>query len=136
MYHEIEGQHNMPTIVFDEDRLTVGKDTYPYTDLDKIEVLGTPIFATYGILKLTTGGREVSIPYPRSRTQKMKRALREYDRLRERGELPVRSEAPPGPYPGTAADPYEEVKKLKELLDLSIITEEEFQKKKKDLLGL
>jgi Fe2+ transport system protein FeoA len=33
-------------------------------------------------------------------------------------------------------DPYEEVKKLKELLDMGIVTEEEFQKKKKELLKL
>lgn len=33
-------------------------------------------------------------------------------------------------------DPYEELKKLKELLDLDIVTQEEFDKKKKQLLGL
>lgn len=33
-------------------------------------------------------------------------------------------------------DPYEEVKKLKELLDNDIISKEEFEKKKKELLGL
>ena len=33
-------------------------------------------------------------------------------------------------------DPYEEVKKLKELLDMNIITKEEFNKKKKDLLNI
>ena len=33
-------------------------------------------------------------------------------------------------------DPYEEIKKLKILLDEGIITEEEFNKKKKELLGL
>ena len=33
-------------------------------------------------------------------------------------------------------DPYEEMKKLKELLDLDIITQEEFDRKKKELLGL
>lgn len=35
-----------------------------------------------------------------------------------------------------ALDPYEEMKKLKELLDLDIITQEEFTRKKKELLGL
>lgn len=33
-------------------------------------------------------------------------------------------------------DPYEELKKLKELLDLGIVTQEEFDTKKKELLGL
>ena len=36
----------------------------------------------------------------------------------------------------TGMDPYEEMKKLKELLDLDIITQEEFAQKKKELLGL
>lgn len=35
-----------------------------------------------------------------------------------------------------ADDPYEEVKKLKELLDMGIISEDEFNAKKKDVLGL
>lgn len=35
-----------------------------------------------------------------------------------------------------AMDPYEEVKKAKELLDLGILTQEEFDRKKRDLLGL
>lgn len=35
-----------------------------------------------------------------------------------------------------ADDPYEEVKKLKELLDMGIITEEEFELKKKNILGI
>ena len=33
-------------------------------------------------------------------------------------------------------DPYEEIKKLKELLDMGIIREEEFAMKKKELLNL
>ena len=33
-------------------------------------------------------------------------------------------------------DPYEEIKKVKELLDLGIITQEEFEQKKKELLNL
>lgn len=33
-------------------------------------------------------------------------------------------------------DPYEEIKKLKELLDIGIISKEEFDLKKKELLNL
>ena len=36
----------------------------------------------------------------------------------------------------TKNDPYEEIKKLKELLDMDIINQEEFDQKKKELLGL
>lgn len=34
------------------------------------------------------------------------------------------------------SDPYEEIKKLKELLDMGVITEEEFDLKKKSILGI
>ena len=33
-------------------------------------------------------------------------------------------------------NPYEEIKKLKELLDMGILSQEEFDKKKKELLNL
>lgn len=36
----------------------------------------------------------------------------------------------------TASDPVVEIKKYKELLDQGILTQEEFDKKKKELLGL
>ena len=35
-----------------------------------------------------------------------------------------------------ASDPYEELKKLKDLFDMGVITQEEFDAKKKQLLGL
>lgn len=38
--------------------------------------------------------------------------------------------------PSPLGDPYEEVKKAKELLDLGILTQEEFDRKKRQLLGL
>jgi hypothetical protein len=38
--------------------------------------------------------------------------------------------------PSPPGDPYEEVKKAKELLDLGILTQEEFDRKKRQLLGL
>lgn len=33
-------------------------------------------------------------------------------------------------------DPFEEMKKMKEMLDMGIISQEEFDEKKKELLGL
>ena len=38
--------------------------------------------------------------------------------------------------PEDISDPYEELKKAKELYDLGIITQDEFEEKKKQLLGL
>jgi hypothetical protein len=38
--------------------------------------------------------------------------------------------------PAAKADKFEEMKRYKELLDLGIVTEEEYEKKKKELLGI
>ena len=45
-------------------------------------------------------------------------------------------EQPQQQQPQPAVDPYEEIKKYKKLLDDGIITQEEFDRKKKELLGL
>lgn len=138
MYHEIEGQLNIGPIIFDEEELIAGGHHYPYSEIESLEITSAPIFATFGILTLRTGGRDISIPFVRSKKAKLERALREYERMRMNG-------GPEGPAPaqtgqtsgsGGVPDPYEELKKLKELLDLGIITEEELETKKKQLLDL
>ena len=155
MYYEIESHLQMKPLVFDEEKLTVGDDIYPYDEIEDLQITRATIFSTFGILTLTTkAGKKVQIPFARSDMTKLKRAMRELEHemsLRE-----ARREAADEPYqpasqsasqstsqaaPQTARepiqyDPYEEVKKLKELLDMGIVTEEEFQKKKKELLGL
>lgn len=51
-------------------------------------------------------------------------------------QQPVQQPAQPAPQQPSQADPYEEITKFKQLLDNGIITEEEFNQKKKELLGL
>ena len=133
MYYEIEGRFNMENLIFDEETFTVGSRSFPYDQIEKLEITSEPLFAAYGILTMIFEGKEVSIPFPRSSGKKIRRALKELERERAKA-----SKVSAAGQTGTAglSDPYEEVKKLKELLDLDIITEEEFQKKKKDLLNL
>lgn len=144
MYNEIEGRFNMEDLIFDEDCFIVGSRSFPYDKIEKLEITSEPLFAAYGILTMVYKGREVSIPFPRSSARKIRKALKELQRERERSARMETGQAGPaegGPQnrtvqAGPASDPYEELKKLKELLDMDIITEEEFQKKKKDLLDL
>ncbi len=159
MYYEIESHLQMKPLIFDEEKLTVGDDIYPYDEIEDLQITRATIFSTFGILTLTTkAGKKVQIPFARSDMTKLKRAMRELEHemsLRE-----ARREAADEPYQSASQsasqstsqatsqaapqmarepiqyDPYEEVKKLKELLDMGIVTEEEFQKKKKELLGL
>ena len=138
MYYEIEGRFNMENLIFDEDCFTVGSRSFPYDEIEKLEITSEPLFAAYGILTLISGGKEVSIPFPRSSGRKIRRALKELERERAKVSSSGEKNHKAEPASGQAhlSDPYEELKKLKELLDLDIITEEEFQKKKAELLDL
>ena len=138
MYHEIEGQLSIEPIIFDEDELIALGKHYPYPEIESLEITSAPLFSPYGILTLRTQGKDVSIPFPRSRKAKLDLALKDFGRLRAGGAqnsagTPQTQQTAVQP---AAMDPYEELKKLKELLDLDIITKEEFEAKKKQLLDL
>ena len=162
MYYQIEGRLNMKTLTFDEEGLTVGKQSYPIDDIENLKITNAPLFATYGILTFHSGGRDISVAFPRSAIDKLRRAIHDFEHEQmarkkaaeqaaaeeaaatqtvqtvrtaagaNAAEQPVESQG----QPVRSLDPYEEVKKLKELLDMGIVTEEEFQKKKKELLNL
>jgi len=158
MYYQIEGRLNMKTLTFDEEGLTVGKQSYPIDDIENLKITNAPLFATYGILTFHSGGRDISVAFPRSAIDKLRRAIHDFEHeqmMRKKAaeqaaaeetaaqtapvsaqtadvEQPLERQGQPVRY----MDPYEEVKKLKELLDMGIVTEEEFQKKKKELLNL
>jgi len=135
MYHEIEGNLSIEPIIFDDDELIVRGQHYPYSEIESLEITSAPLFSSYGILTLRTQGKDHAIPFYRSRKSKLELALRDFNKLKEGVEA-----GPPGAaqtsQTAAASDPYEELKKLKELLDLGIVTEEEFNIKKKQLLGL
>ena len=141
MYYQIEGRMNMKTITFDEEGLTVGKDSYPIDEIKEVMITNTPLFATYGILQIhLTNGNTIAVPFPRAALDKLRRALHDFEHEKERRDRSGSgTDKPDAPASGPSAnnmDPYEELKKLKKLLDMGIVTEEEFQLKKKQLLGL
>ena len=135
MYYEIEGQLSIQPIVFDETELIANGRHYPYDEIESFEITSAPLFSTYGILTVRTQGRNVAIPFVRSKRPKLERVLKELERSREKDGL-IPSESVQTAAPAKTDDPYEELKKLKELLDLDIITKEEFETKKKQLLDL
>ena len=170
MYYQIEGRMNMKTLTFDEEGLTVGKQSYPIDDIENLKIASAPLFATYGILTFRSGGRDISVAFPRSAIDKLRRAMHDFeheqmmrkmaaekaaaqvspvvkdtstDSAQPVQDVPTQSVSAcataaeqPVTQPVRYMDPYEEVKKLKELLDMGIVTEAEFQKKKKELLQL
>jgi len=158
MYYQIEGRLNMKTLTFDEEGLTVGKQTYPIDNIENLKITNAPLFATYGILTFHSGDRDISVAFPRSAIDKLRRAIHDFEHeqmMRKKAAEQAAADdnaAQTTPVSAQTADveqplerqgrqirymdPYEEVKKLKELLDMGIVTEEEFQKKKKELLNL
>jgi hypothetical protein len=145
MYYEIEGQLSIQPLIFDETELIANGRHYPYEEIESLEITTAPLFSTYGILTVRTQGKNIAVPFVRSKRQKLERVLKEYERLKAKGELipgtgsqehTAAADAPAPAGSGKALDPYEELKKLKELLDLDIVTKEEFETKKKQLLDL
>ena len=134
MYHEIEGQLSIEPIIFDDDELIARGHHYPYTEIESLEITSSQLFSPYGILTMRTQDRDIPIPFARSRKSKLELALRDFRKLREGGGQASANVTQSGP--PAAPDPYEELKKLKELLDLDIVTKEEFEAKKKQLLDL
>ena len=138
MYHEIEGQLSIEPIIFDDDEMIARGHHYPYSEIESLEITSSQIFSPYGILTLRTQDRDIPIPFARSRKAKLELALRDFRKLKEgggQGAADAKQNGQMNGYPA-AADPYEELKKLKELLDLDIVTKEEFEAKKKKLLDL
>ena len=82
MYYEIEGRFNMENLIFDEETFTVGSRSFPYDQIEKLEITSEPLFGAYGILTMIFEGKEVSIPFPRSAGKKIRRALKELERER------------------------------------------------------
>ena len=137
MYHEIEGHLSVEPIIFDEEELIARGHHYPYSEIESLEITSAQLFAPYGLLTLRTQGRDIPIPFYRSRKSKLELALRDFEKLRKGEMVPDGSaQGSQTVTPAPVADPYEELKKLKELLDLDIITKEEFETKKKKLLDL
>lgn len=126
MDYEFEGNTNMPDLAFDDTTLSVGDDqVYEYDKMADIRVTHDGIFSAYGILEVVYKGRLISIPFPRKHRNNLVKVIK---KIKERKKSPV--------IKPNVSDPYEEVKKLKELLDMGIVTEEEFEIKKKELLNL
>jgi hypothetical protein len=138
MYHEIEGQLSIEPIIFDEEELVARGHHYPYDEIVSLEITSAQVFSPYGIMTIHTKDKDIPVPFARSRKAKLELAMREFEKTRVSGGSDTGeavSDRSKGGQPA-AMDPYEELKKLKELLDLDIVTQEEFDAKKKKLLDL
>lgn len=126
MYYEIEGLYEMPSVIFDEDRLVQGDREYLYDKIDSIKITNSIAFSAYAILQFDYEGKLVSVPFNRHHIKAVRHALKEWKQLKQSTQT---KDSP-------KEVPYEAIKQLKELYDMGALTEEEFSEKKKQLLEL
>lgn len=130
MYYEIDGIYEMPSVVFEDDRIVSGRREFEYSKITSIKITNSIAFSAYAIFKVMYDGKVVSIPFNRHQIKVARHAIKELEpRLGKEKKEEVNESS-------NESIPYEAIKQLKELYDMGAITEEEFNQKKKELLNL
>lgn len=119
--------------------MTQGEKTIYFRDAIGVQYRPSSIADGYIQVETAAGGQsansayggENSIQFSGKKTNEEAEIVVDY--IRKQIETVKNAPASGG---GQQVSPMEEIKKLKELLDLSIVTQEEFDEKKKQLLGL
>lgn len=124
MFYQIDGLVNIPPVIFDDEKITIKDKVYYYDKISSITLSNTIFTSPSGIMHIKYEGKEYTHPFNRNRLAKMKNAIQEYETIKKRGTIPKQQ------------NPYDEIKQLKELLDMGAITQEEYDMKKKQLLNL
>lgn len=128
MYYEIDSIYELPTLIFDDERLTVKDKEYDYDKITEMKITHNNFLAMYAILEIQYEGTEINIPFNRGQIRKMKHCINEFKAMKAK---PIRKQER-----SESGNVYGQIKQLKELLDIGAITQEEFDKKKKELLDL
>lgn len=90
--------------------------------------------AVFGIVEVDTFKESFNIAVDRTQAQNIYNEIyRVYDILKRKAE---RKQYTPQESERTKDDPYDQLKKLKELLDMGILTQDEFDAKKKQILNI
>ena len=134
MHYEIGGGMVVPNkhLVLTDDYLLTSKLTIPCNEIDTISNLVGPGPLANGVVTVTHKGKSHVIPYAKRDANKVKEFIDHVEELRRQRLEAVKS---PAASPA-AASPADEIKKYKELMDMGVISQEEFETKKKQLLNL
>lgn len=136
MEYEIEGTLKLPKLVFDDESLTViqhSKETkYSYQNMDQIKIAYKQLFADFGALEFLYNGKPITISYNKRYTKKLETIIPKIQKQKnETSSTEVHTTSVSMP-----EDPVAYLKKCKEMLDLGLITQDEYESKKKQLLNL
>lgn len=138
MEFEIEGTLKLPTLYFDDEKLVVkerdgSKKTYTYANMSHFELSYKQMFANFATLSFQYQKKSIVIAYNKLYTKKLEHAI---DQIKEKQRQPKTISSSPFVFDDLPTDPFEFMKKFKEMLDLGIITQEEFEEKKREAFHL
>lgn len=126
MEYEIEGTLKLPTLYFDDEKLVVEDKgqtkIYLYRSITDIHIAYKQRFADFGVLELISDGKQIIVPYNKRCEKELEKAVKKVNDHKTGTPL--------------SEDPFELMKKYKEMLDLGILSQEEFEAKKKELLRI
>ncbi|MBB5183030.1 SHOCT domain-containing protein [Catenisphaera adipataccumulans] len=129
MDYKIKGVGKVPTLRFLDDRLMVNDTVYMYDQIRDINISYHPFLGSFGVIKvLFTNGKYKDVPYSTFSRDSIREAIQDFKRIKKN--------PPKKAQPVSSGLPVEELKQLKALLDEGILTQEEFEAKKKQLLNL
>lgn len=129
MEYEIEGTLKLPRLIFDEEKLTViekGKErVYWYSSIEQIQIVYKQWFSDFGAIEMQYQGKMITIMYNKLYTKKVEKALKMVKR-------PLQSSSTSISMP---SDPIAYLQKCKEMLELGLITEDDYNQKKQEVLS-
>ncbi len=129
MEYEIEGTLKLPRLIFDEEKLTViekGKErVYWYSSIEQIQIVYKQWFSDFGAIEMRYQGKMITIMYNKLYTKKVEKALKMVKR-------PLQSSPTSISMP---SDPIAYLQKCKEMLELGLITEDDYNQKKQEVLS-
>lgn len=129
MEYEIEGTLKLPRLIFDEEKLTViekGKErVYWYSYIEQIKIVYKQWFSDFGAIEMRYQGKMITIMYNKLYTKKVEKALKMVKR-------PLQSSPTSISMP---SDPIAYLQKCKEMLELGLITEDDYNQKKQEVLS-
>ncbi len=127
MEYEIEGTLKLPRLLFDDEKLTVQEKSkervYWYSLIEEIHIVYKQWFSDFGAIEMRYQGKMITLMYNKIYTKKVEKALKNIKN-------------PSTPSISMPSDPIAYLQKCKEMLDMGLITEDDYNQKKKEVLNL
>ncbi len=126
MEYEIEGTLKLPRLIFDEEKLTVIEKSkervYWYKSIEQIQIVYKQWFSDFGAIEMRYQGKMITIMYNKLYTKKVEKALKNMKQAST-------------PSISMPSDPIAYLQKCKEMLDMGLITQDDYNQKKDEVLN-